>query len=116
MTTTAPAYQPLIINIGADFEIQVPFTDQATGDPIPVASPKMQIRAGIYPSAPLIVTPTVTASGNTVTVALSGTDSLTVTSVFRGAYDLFATRTDTGAEVKLLYGPVTFVANVTTLP
>ena len=116
-TTTAPVLQPLTIEIGADFTAQVPFTDQATGDPIPVGSPKMQIRASDYPNAVTVITPALSASGNTITITISAAQSLTVTAEkISGVYDLFATRTDTNQVVKLLYGPVTFVENVTPLP
>lgn len=114
-STTAPVYQPLTIEQGADFEMQIPFTDGVTGDPIPVGSPAMQIRAAQYDEAPLLVAPVVSASGNTVTATVAGTASLGLApSTVSGFYDVFVTRTDTGAVVKLAAGPVTFVPNVTT--
>lgn len=114
-STTAPVYQPLTIDLGADFEMQIPFTDGSTGDPIPVGSPAMQIRTGQSVESPLLITPTVSASGNTVTATVLGTTSTGVPAgTVVGYYDVFATRTDTGAVVKLCGGPVTFVPNVST--
>lgn len=112
---TAPVTQPLDVPCGADWTVAVPFTD-ASGSPIPLQAPLIQVRSKQYSTGPLLLTPTATvgAQTNTVTVVFPGTVTAAV-GVERGYYDLFATRVDTGELVKLLQGVVTFRQNVTAL-
>lgn len=111
---TAPRQQVLQVPCGMDWAFAVQFTDSQTGVAIDLSAPQMQVRTGPYEAATLLLTPVCTVASNIVTVQFTGA-STGVVGVPRGFYDLFATRVDTGAPVKLLYGPVLFVQNVTDL-
>jgi len=98
------------IYCGTDWALTVPYTDDA-GAPIPITAPRMQVRRHGYSTADLILAMGVTTVANVATVTLTATQTTAVTAD-HGFYDLFATRTDTNAEVKLLYGRVVFVAMI----
>lgn len=113
MTSTAPMQQALTVECGADYEALISLVD-ASNNPINVATPRMDIRAAGYSTSALVISPDLSTSANTVTVTITGTATKAMTGRV-ASYDLFATRTDTGQEVKLAYGSVTFVPAVTQL-
>jgi hypothetical protein len=109
-----PRQQPLNIPGGADYILSVSFTDESN-NPINISTPEMQIRLTNSQSGTLLLTPTFAVSSNTVTVTVAGSSTQGYTAVQKGYYDLFATRTDNGERVKLLYGQVTVTQPVTAL-
>lgn len=105
----------LSVYCGMDWSITVPFTGTDGTTPINLASPLMDVRAVADSTSLLILSPTLTVAANTVTIKIPGSVSKLVTAK-SGAYDLHATRTDTGAPIWLLAGYVTFVQSTTVLP
>jgi hypothetical protein len=107
--------QDLVVDCGADFTVAITFVDSTTNAAIPLSSPKCDVRSDDYSGSDLLLSPAVSVAGNVVTVTITETASLAV-SPQRAYYDVFATRSDTGQEVRLAFGRVTFRANVTALP
>ena len=98
----------MTIYCGADWAMAVPFLASDGVTPVSLTSPEMEIRSVAGdPSSTLILTPTLFVSGNVVTVSITGTASLPIQAPV-GYYDLFATRADTNARVKLLFGKALF--------
>lgn len=111
VTGTAPVNAPLVVPCGEDFVVEVVYT--SGGDPVAVSDPQMQVRDSPNTTGTLVLTPSCSASSNTVTVRFTAaqTSAVTATTAY---YDLFATRADTSAVVKLAYGQITFPPNITT--
>lgn len=97
---------------GSDWQIIVPFYANDGVTPVNVSSPLMTVRVSQDKTSQLLITPTLSASTNTVTITIPGSVSklLNTTS---GFYDLFATRADTSGPIKLLFGQVTIVPQTT---
>lgn len=113
-TQSAPATQNIDLEAGSDFSMTVSFVDSVTGNPVNLSAPQMQVRSEAYFEANLLISPTVTVATNVVTVKIPGATTKTMESQ-RAYYDLFATRVDTGAPVKLAEGVVTITGAVTAL-
>lgn len=103
----------LTVYCGSDWQITVPFVAADGVTAVNVSSPLMTVRVSQDKTSTLLITPTLSASTNTVTITIPGSVSklLNTTS---GFYDLFATRADTSGPIKLLYGQVTIVPQTTT--
>jgi hypothetical protein len=114
MGNIAPYQFNLTVNCGADYVMTVPFTAVDGVTAVNLSAPEMDIRVQASSAAALVVTPALSVSGNTVTITISGAVSDAITAD-GGQYDLFATRVDTGARVKLLYGTVSFIQNTTAI-
>lgn len=101
----------LSIYAGADWSLSVPFYGADGTTAVNVTNARMQVKDA---TGALLVTPTASVAGNVVTVSILGTASAALQAQ-TGAYDLFVTRADTGAVVKLLYGSASIAPAITSL-
>lgn len=104
----------LSVYCGQDWLITVPFYAADGVTPVNVSSPLMQIRAAADRTSALICTPTLTANANAITISIPGSASKLI-GYGSGAYDLHATRADTGGPLWLMFGHVTFNQSTTAL-